>query len=128
MRILQTQIPLWIAIQGMLVTGIALTVDRPRTAVTLAFVGFVLTFLSHDFRGRRRTQSWTAHWSHLPKGRGSHGIIENQQPKVIVFRYLACEHRWFADEPSPTKHWRSRYSENRLSKGWRVKARIDDGD
>jgi hypothetical protein len=48
--------PWWIVAQGMLLGGIALnmlTLQEYRLGMALALVCFALTFLSHDFRGRR---------------------------------------------------------------------------
>ena len=49
--------PWWIVAQGMLLGGIALnmlTLQEYRLGMVLAFTCFVLTFVSHDFKGSRR--------------------------------------------------------------------------
>ena len=49
-------IPWWVYAQGALVTGlvVAAVLGESRIGMTLAAIGLVLTFVSHDLRGRRR--------------------------------------------------------------------------
>ena len=49
--------PWWIVAQGMLLGGIALnmlTLQNYRLGMALALISLVLTFVSHDFKGRAR--------------------------------------------------------------------------
>ena len=50
--------PWWVIAQGVLIGAIGLnmlTLQEYRLGMALALASFGLTFLSHDFRGRRRT-------------------------------------------------------------------------
>ena len=52
--------PWWVIAQGVLIGAIGLnilTLQEYRLGMALAFVSLALTFVSHDFRGRRRTHS-----------------------------------------------------------------------
>jgi hypothetical protein len=49
--------PWWLIAQGIVLAGLVVTgaLRQYRAGMAIAVVGFALTFVSHDFRGRHRS-------------------------------------------------------------------------